>query len=126
MIFADSRVPSILNFPKLSPSARIAGSVGLPSNSREVMAFRRGLWPAPGLPNISSNSFAGRVTPLAADIAVPVPLHRQRIRECGFNQVDTFGGPWLVVCDSLVGRSLSALVGAPKNICYAVMSAGQR
>ena len=28
---------------------------------------------------------------LAADVIVPVPLHRQRSRERGFNQVDLFG-----------------------------------
>lgn len=33
---------------------------------------------------------AGR---LAADVIVPVPLHRQRARERGFNQVDLFGRP---------------------------------
>jgi ComF family protein len=30
---------------------------------------------------------------LAADVIVPVPLHRQRARERGFNQVDLFGLP---------------------------------
>jgi len=30
---------------------------------------------------------------LAADVIVPVPLHRQRSRERGFNQVDLFGRP---------------------------------
>jgi len=30
---------------------------------------------------------------LAADLIVPVPLHRQRARERGFNQVDAFGRP---------------------------------
>lgn len=30
---------------------------------------------------------------LAADVLVPVPLHRQRARERGFNQVDLFGQP---------------------------------
>ena len=30
---------------------------------------------------------------LAADVIVPVPLHRQRTRERGFNQVDLFGRP---------------------------------
>jgi ComF family protein len=30
---------------------------------------------------------------LAADVVVPVPLHRQRTRERGFNQVDLFGRP---------------------------------
>jgi ComF family protein len=30
---------------------------------------------------------------LAADIIVPVPLHRQRTRERGYNQVDVFGRP---------------------------------
>jgi len=30
---------------------------------------------------------------LAADLIVPVPLHRQRARERGFNQVDLFGHP---------------------------------
>jgi competence protein ComFC len=30
---------------------------------------------------------------LAADVVVPVPLHRQRTRERGFNQVDVFGRP---------------------------------
>lgn len=30
---------------------------------------------------------------LAADVLVPVPLHRQRERERGFNQVDLFGRP---------------------------------
>jgi len=29
----------------------------------------------------------------AADVVVPVPLHRQRTRERGFNQVDIFGRP---------------------------------
>lgn len=30
---------------------------------------------------------------MEADVIVPVPLHRQRARERGFNQVDTFGRP---------------------------------
>jgi len=30
---------------------------------------------------------------MAADVIVPVPLHRQRARERGFNQVDVFGHP---------------------------------
>jgi ComF family protein len=30
---------------------------------------------------------------LAADVIVPVPLHRNRVRERGFNQVDVFGRP---------------------------------
>jgi competence protein ComFC len=30
---------------------------------------------------------------LAADVVVPVPLHRQRVSERGFNQVDIFGRP---------------------------------
>jgi predicted amidophosphoribosyltransferase len=45
--------------------------------------------------------FAGRLAELvqkeaerlAADIIVPVPLHRQRSRERGYNQVDIFGRP---------------------------------
>jgi competence protein ComFC len=45
--------------------------------------------------------FAERLTELvakeqermAADVVVPVPLHRQRSRERGFNQVDVFGRP---------------------------------
>lgn len=30
---------------------------------------------------------------MAADVIVPVPLHHQRVRERGFNQVDLFGRP---------------------------------
>jgi competence protein ComFC len=30
---------------------------------------------------------------MEADVIVPVPLHRQRARERGFNQVDVFGRP---------------------------------
>jgi len=30
---------------------------------------------------------------LTADVIVPVPLHRQRVRERGYNQVDVFGRP---------------------------------
>jgi hypothetical protein len=119
VILADSQELSILNFPKLSPSARIASSAGLPSNSRAVMAS--------GLPNISSNSFAARVTGWP-----PTSLYLCRFIGNAFPSVSSikwifWGGPWLVVCDSLIDRSfLCALVGARKNICYAVMSAGRR
>jgi ComF family protein len=48
-----------------------------------------GAWFAARLTGIVRNE-AERI---AADVVVPVPLHRQRARERGFNQVDLFGKP---------------------------------
>jgi len=48
-----------------------------------------GTWFAGRLAEVVQNE-AGR---MAADVIVPVPLHRQRARERGFNQVDLFGRP---------------------------------
>lgn len=48
-----------------------------------------GVWFADRLAEVVGNE-AER---MAADVIVPVPLHRQRARERGFNQVDIFGRP---------------------------------
>jgi ComF family protein len=48
-----------------------------------------GAWFAAGLAEVVQTN-AER---LAADVIVPVPLHRQRARERGFNQVELFGRP---------------------------------
>jgi competence protein ComFC len=50
---------------------------------------------------------------LAADVVVPVPLHLQRTRERGFNQVDLFGRP-LAKCLRLPYRPVLLMRSRPR------------
>lgn len=92
--------------PRTAHSARTAGSKGLHFTSRSFGVYEGALVRSVLLLQYEQIELLGKwfarhlaesapreCDSLAADMVVPVPLHRLRQRERGFNQVDLFGQP---------------------------------